>query len=52
MNEDLCAKCQKIPRQPEGSMYADFCKFCAADFKRLLDKRGLLNKLKRKKGVK
>jgi hypothetical protein len=48
MEEELCAKCHKIPKQPDGSMYPDFCKFCASDFKRLLDKTGLLNKLKRK----
>lgn len=49
----MCERCKVRPQQYEdGAMYPDFCKACADDFKRVLDKAGLLNKLKRKYKIK
>jgi hypothetical protein len=45
---EWCAKCGHQPKQGGMNMYPDFCKQCAGDFMRMLDKSGCLNKLKRK----
>ncbi len=48
MEEELCAKCHHASKQGDGQLYPDFCKRCANDFKRMLDKVGILNKLQKK----
>jgi len=53
MEEGFCSKCGVRPKQTDlKAMYPDFCQQCAKEFKRVLDKHGLLNKLKKKKKVK
>ncbi len=52
MEEEICAKCKMFLKQGKGHMYPEFCRDCARRIEVMLDKYGLLNKLKRKKGVK
>jgi hypothetical protein len=51
--DQMCGKCKirKSQNDPKA-MYPDFCRECAREFQRILDKHGLLNKLKKKKKVK
>ncbi len=49
---EFCVKCETFPKQDSKAMYPDFCKECAAHIKRLLEKHGLLNDLKRKHKIK
>ena len=51
-DEDFCVKCGHFPKQRDTEMYPDFCKECADRITNLLDKRGILNKLKRKLKIK
>jgi hypothetical protein len=48
----FCVKCGIFPKQDDKEMYPDFCRECAGRIKNLLDKHGLLNKLKRKHKIK
>jgi hypothetical protein len=52
VEEGMCAKCgiRKV-QEDRKAMYPDFCRDCADRFKKVLEKQGLLNKLKRKKKV-
>jgi hypothetical protein len=51
-DSDFCVKCGHFPKQDDNAMYPDFCRECADRIKNLLDKAGILNKLKRKLKVK
>ena len=49
---EFCVKCGHFLQQGGKAMYPMFCRECADRIKKLLDKEGLLNELKRKLKVK
>ena len=51
--DDLCPRCKiRKPHDDPKAMYPDFCRECAERFTKVLDKHGLLKRLKRKKKIK
>ena len=49
-DDGLCKKCGVRPSQGGKAMYPNLCRLCSEGVENLLDKYGILNKLKRKKG--
>jgi hypothetical protein len=53
VEDGICPRCGLRAKQTDPkAMYPDFCRECAERFKKILEKQGLLNELKRKKKVK